>query len=211
MKRQNGFSLLELMIAITIMGVIMGYAVPSLSDFWDKKRLIAGAEAVYSELQFARSEAIARSANVSVVFKPTNDKAVWTYGTSTDATCDPDTATVGGTDPCVLVVDDGDGTVDDGSGTIDSDDLILRRFASTDFTGANMNDIGGTVDPITFAGDSVTFDFIRGTAATGSVRFESDAGKRLKIVVNALGRVKICSPSGTNKVPGYTSTDCDDW
>lgn len=197
MKRQSGFTLIELMISIAIIGIIMAFAVPSLSDFWDKKRLIAGAEAVYSEYQFARSEAISRSADVNVNFSRTNN-TTWSYGTSTDSACDSTISVIAaGNGACYLVVDDGDGTVDDGTGTIDLGDLVLRRFDSTGFTGVNLISVSAT---------AVTFNSVRGTANGTTVRMQSDAGKEIQVRVGPIGRVKICSPTGTTKVSGYA--DC---
>ena len=87
--KQSGFTIIELMITVAIMGVILAFAVPNINDFFDKKRLIKTAEAIYGELQYARTEAltaasnfnIATSGGVTVTFTRNGDTD-WAIGTS---------------------------------------------------------------------------------------------------------------------------------
>jgi type II secretion system protein H len=208
--RVQGFTLIEVMITIAIVAILVAVGVPSMNAFFDKKRLIKGAEAVYSELQLARSEAIARSQDTFVNFSWT-DAETWFLGSSNTTGCNPavttpaDQADWAASSVCFLVIDDGDGTIDDGTGTVDSDDLVLKRSASTDYAGVNM-----TAAP-TFTGDGganeIVFDFVRGTASSGSISLQSDAGAQIQIDISLVGRISICSPAGaTTKVQGYK--DC---
>jgi len=210
LKPQRGFTLIEIMMTIAIVAILVSIGIPSLGSFFDKKRLIKGAETVNSQLQLARSEAIARSADIFVNFSWTNAN-IWALGISTTSGCNPAVATPAnqadwpGNSVCFLVVDDGDGTIDDGTGTVDSDDLVQMRTLSTDYTGASM-----TAAP-TFTGDGgtneIAFDFVRGTASTGTIVLQSDDGAQIQISVALVGRISMCSPAGsTTKVAGYR--DC---
>lgn len=66
MNQSNGFSLIELMVTILALAILASIAVPSFQSMIERRRLIAAAEAVYSDLQFARSEAVKRSRVLTV-------------------------------------------------------------------------------------------------------------------------------------------------
>ncbi|HEY8100135.1 MAG TPA: GspH/FimT family pseudopilin [Burkholderiaceae bacterium] len=62
-----GFTLVELMIGITIMAILLGVAIPSFKVWITNTRIRTTAESVASGLQRARAEAVARNTNVSFV------------------------------------------------------------------------------------------------------------------------------------------------
>lgn len=66
----------------------------------------------------------------------------------------------------------------------------LGLVSGSDFTGIQLT---GT----TFSGDTTHFNALRGTADNGSVTFQSSTGKQARAIVSTLGRVRLCSPSGT--------------
>jgi prepilin-type N-terminal cleavage/methylation domain-containing protein len=66
MNQSNGFSLIELMVTILALAILASIAVPSFQSMIERRRLIAAAEAIYSDLQFARSEAVKRSRVLTV-------------------------------------------------------------------------------------------------------------------------------------------------
>jgi len=198
-KRQSGFTLIEIMVTLAVTGILLSIAVPSLNSFFDKRRLIEGTEAIYSEIQLARSESVARSSDIHIEFV-TDGGENWDFGISEAADCtvtilNPTTANA-----CFLEIDDGDGV----SG--EDDDKVLKLVRHDDHEGVRMI-------AASFAGNSndITFDSVRGTAETGSIRLESDSGLKLRVDVTALGRVKICSPAGIDHVAGYESTGCTNW
>ena len=197
-----GLTLIELMITLVILAILTSLAAPSMSTHFEKKRVIATAEDLYGILQKARSESIARSSEVYVKFNDTAPGATWQYGLSRNAGCnlaktDPTEANA---NACVLIVDDGDGTLDDGTATIDSSDLILYRFTNVDYAGVSMNEASNT---------EITFDPKRGTASPATnIELESAAGYKIRLKVNILGRVRICSPSGAGYISGYNSASC---
>jgi type IV fimbrial biogenesis protein FimT len=63
---QRGFTLLELMITITVAGVLLGLAIPSFRDFTRNNRVIAAQNDLVTALNVARSESLRRSRPVTV-------------------------------------------------------------------------------------------------------------------------------------------------
>jgi len=67
-SQSAGFTLIELMIVITITAILTALAVPSFSVTLDNQRISGAAEAVLSDLRWARAEAIKRNKKVRVTF-----------------------------------------------------------------------------------------------------------------------------------------------
>ena len=192
--KQQGFTLVEAMIAVAILGIIATMAVPAMSGYMDRRRIINAAEQVYSQLQFARSEAITRSQVVFVNFS-TDGSTTWSFGISDTSGCDPtidDPETAGA---CTLIVD----------GT-----KVLRVTDNNDsstYTDISIGGDGGGA--VSFAGSGLgsetQFDFTRGTAKTGTIVVKYGERFEMHVTVNATGRVHICTPTGDTAVKGYTA------
>lgn len=65
-KTQNGFTLLELMITITVAAILIAVGVPGMQEFVQNNRRAAEVNEFVSALQLARSEAVARNKRVVV-------------------------------------------------------------------------------------------------------------------------------------------------
>lgn len=66
MKKQNGVTLIELMIAIAVLAVLLGIGIPSFQETIRTNRVAAITNDLVAALQFARSEAVRRGENVTV-------------------------------------------------------------------------------------------------------------------------------------------------
>jgi type IV fimbrial biogenesis protein FimT len=66
MQRQNGLSLIELMVVIALIGVIAGIGVPSFRQLILDNRLVSTTNQVLALLQQARSEAASRHSSVTI-------------------------------------------------------------------------------------------------------------------------------------------------
>lgn len=199
LREEKGFTLIELMVAISLLGIILAVAAPSLSSYLDKRRIIAVGEAVYGQIQTARSEAIARSQKVYVDFSA-NDTTTWRLGISTNNNCIQNSN-------CWLVVDDGDGVIhgvtdsdDDGTMDTDTDDLVYYGLSSSDFSDVKLGDGSGG------SPNQISFDPVRGTAVGETIYIRYGTTYEMRVIVGATGRIRLCSPSGATHVGGYTTT-----
>ncbi|OOG64889.1 hypothetical protein B0E46_05720 [Rhodanobacter sp. B04] len=64
--RQQGFSLLELMITITVAAILLAVAVPSFRDVIHRNQVSSASNALLASLAYARTEAITRGQLVSM-------------------------------------------------------------------------------------------------------------------------------------------------
>lgn len=90
MRGPRGFTLVELMVVIAVVGVLLMLAAPSFRDFMLVQRLKGIQAQLVTDLQFARSEAAARGAEVHVQFKlPSDVVAMSCYTLYVDTSVDP--------------------------------------------------------------------------------------------------------------------------
>jgi type IV fimbrial biogenesis protein FimT len=64
--RQKGFTLLEMLMTITVAGILLGLAVPTLGNVTRAVRLSGGSREFIVDFALARNEAVLRATNVSV-------------------------------------------------------------------------------------------------------------------------------------------------
>jgi len=114
--KQSGFTLLEMMIAISLLAVLLSFGIPNFRDFVRNARMAAAANDLLADMNFARSEAIKRRVPVTLCKLNADGDD-----------CDDDDGT-----PFrrwIVFVDDADAAVDDtddGDGTVDGGEAILR-------------------------------------------------------------------------------------
>jgi type IV fimbrial biogenesis protein FimT len=63
---RTGFTIIELMTTLVILGILIMVAIPSFNDLVVGTRIKGAASDIYAALTFARSEAIKRNTNVTV-------------------------------------------------------------------------------------------------------------------------------------------------
>jgi type IV fimbrial biogenesis protein FimT len=78
--RVRGFTIIELMVTVTIVAILLSIAAPSLGNLVRDQRVKTATFDVYSALTFARSEAIKRNADVQIV--PVSGNTEWASGWS---------------------------------------------------------------------------------------------------------------------------------
>ncbi len=120
MKNQNGFTLIELMIAIVILGIMASVAVPSFESFLRKNQRSSIYNNLVGTISLARLEAIKRSRVVAIC------------ASADQATCGTTAAWNDGW--LVFVDDNGNSVLDtanvvdtDGDGTGDAPETVLKR------------------------------------------------------------------------------------
>lgn len=64
LRSHDGFTLIELVVTITVLAILASMAIPSFTNMMERQRLINATEAIYSDMQNARSEAVKRSLQI---------------------------------------------------------------------------------------------------------------------------------------------------
>jgi len=64
----HGFSIIELMITLVVLGILIALGAPSFSEWLQNQQIRAAADATLNGVQVARGEAVARNTNVSFQF-----------------------------------------------------------------------------------------------------------------------------------------------
>lgn len=68
-RAARGLTVIEMMVVVVVVGVIVTLAVPSLREFLARQRVAAVNAELVTDLQFARSEAVARNREVYLTFR----------------------------------------------------------------------------------------------------------------------------------------------
>jgi len=178
-NKSQGFTLVELMIVVAIVGIVATIAVPSFQDTLERNRLKEAVESLKSDLMFAKTEAIKKSIDITVNRKTGNNGA-WCYGfDQTGFACD-----------CA----EGDDT--NITTSINAGYCSAKRVSGLSKTNIN------SVFPLT---GNTTFRFRRGTAAAHNTCFSS-TNYKVKVKTSNAGRMLICTNTDEFAMAGYP--DC---
>jgi len=79
-RRQNGFTLYELLITVLVIGVILSIGVPNFAEFTQNSRLVSTSNDLLSSFQIARSEAARSKTNVTICASNNSRTAAPTCG-----------------------------------------------------------------------------------------------------------------------------------
>lgn len=174
----KGFTVIELMVTVAVLGVLAAVAFPNMRDYLDRQRLISQVRAISDLAQVARSEAIKRSAAsggaaVNTIAMTVSPVSPWYVGLATGSAACSGVA-------CVI------------SGSTDQ-----RLVTATECSGCTMSSPGAQA--------VIVFD-LRGLVTGGAdqaITLASPMGKQLSLSVSRLGRISLCTPGGS--VNGYPS------
>jgi prepilin-type N-terminal cleavage/methylation domain-containing protein len=163
MKKRAGFTIVELVVALAIMGIAVSAAIPGFSRWLPGYRLKSAATELYSNLQLAKMSAVRDNAQWAIYFDPNFDAYQVRHGTGVDgAYSDPGGFAV---DKTVILANYGTG-------------ICFGHGNATGDLG------GGWDDDVTFLSNTVVFN-PRGMAnAQGYVYLQND--KNATYAVGAL-------------------------
>jgi type IV fimbrial biogenesis protein FimT len=143
--RSAGFTILELMIAVAVLGILLGIGVPSFQGIMRQNRLAAQTNELLAAAAMARSEAVKRGTTVSIcpMTAPDADENV--------VACADNSSWSNGW----MVFSDDQGTVGeyDHDGT-EPDDVIIQRW--TPSTDRRITVTNAAVTSLTYRGDGGT-------------------------------------------------------
>ena len=85
-EQKNGFTLVELMLTLAILGVLASLAAPSFTSLLERRELQGAGDNLFADLMFAKTEAIKRNKTIRVSFK--GNGTTWCYGIKENSSCD---------------------------------------------------------------------------------------------------------------------------
>ena len=165
--RSAGFTLVEVMVALLVLGVLVGLGMPSFLEMLRNMEIRSAAESVANGLQRARAEAVARNTQVRFVL-----------GTGTSWTVDYVNKPVP-TDPPI----DSRPSSDSANAT-----MLPEAGDGTAATTVTYNQLGQLlpVNPSVPAGETKPIALIRFAAASGT--------QGLQVLIGAGGNARVCDP-----------------
>lgn len=180
MKALRGFSLIELIVGMLILGILLALAMPGFSNWLHNARVRTTAESVQNGLQLARAEAVRR-----------NTPVLFSLVTTTDAGCARDPAGPN----WVISLDDPTGKCDEAPSD-DADPRIIQSRSAAE---------GGAAVTIDSDQSSFLFNSLgRLTTPAGNVNFlitrEEDCLEKagpvrcLRVMVSIGGQIRMCDP-----------------
>ena len=185
LRSKHGFTLIEMLIVIAIIGILASVAIPNFSRWKEKYEINGEAKKVYFDLLLAHSTAISNNHNVLVTFDPDNH-IYRVHGDKNDNALEE-----AGEDIKIVKLND--------------EDRVQFNF------NAGVSDVDGNpvLKPISFAsnGNTITFN-PRGQASTSGSIFlihKNDIG----VSNNRLRSINIIKSTGS--IESYELTDEGVW
>jgi type IV fimbrial biogenesis protein FimT len=173
--KQHGFTLIEAMVTVAVSAILATTALPSMARWLDQQRLQGAAQQLLGDLQFIRSEAVARQQGLRLTVLPWAGGSCYVLhsGSANACTCGPAENT-----PAVC-----------GGGAVE---VKTVRWSQHDKVALQSS------------ANSLRFDPWDGTSTpTGTLSMSNPQGQQLRHVVNVMGRVRTCSPGSS--VPGHVA------
>ncbi len=163
---QSGLTLIEIASVLAITAILAATALPSLADFIDARRLNSAASALAADVQFVRSEAVARNRTVRLSIQGDANQSCWIVHTGGAAGC-----RCGSSGPAVC------------AGA--AEQIRTTVLGPADRVSVQANVVSIVFDPL--HGTSTP---------AGTLRLVDRRGRAVHHIVNIMGRVRSCSPGG---------------
>ena len=165
-----GFTMIELMVSLTVLGILAAIALPSFNDVFLGNRLASFSNSFIASAQLARSEAIKRNAPIKMC------------RSSNGSSC---ATTSGWQQGWIIFSDNGAGGNND-NGTVDADETRIhyQQTLSTDYS------FTGTSYSITFQATGL----VASTVDLGLCRLLPSPGRQERtITISTTGRVSVAT------------------
>lgn len=188
-QNKRGFTLIELMVTLSVLALILVMAIPSFNEFRQRSALRGAADQVLSFWANAKFEAVKQNVPIKVGLIRTDDTNFWLCAAVASSNAD--------TTPITAVTDCTVGTY---PGSIPE----WKRIIAPASVGKNGSDFI-VIDPKRGSlGNSGQAGFWELRTPAGGVDY------RLDINVDLFGRAVACEPSSSpSKMPQYTNRRCN--
>jgi len=169
-----GFSLVELMIGIAILGILLALGVPSYTAWIQNTRIRNAAESIQGGIQLARAEAVRR--NTPVQFDLRGSASAWTVCVA---------PAVAGSCP---LQDDSDTIQSRGVKEGSSDDIKIVASDATPFV---FNSYGRLISPVPTGADGL----VRVGVDIDTSVLSAAESRNLSIIIGVGGAARLCDPT----------------
>ena len=163
-SRQRGVTLIEACIVMAVTAILATTAAPAMQELIATRRLDGAATQLATDVQFVRSEAVARNTPVRISFHATADGSCYVVHTGSVSQCD---CVAAGPAQC----------------TGDARQIKTVRVAAADHVSLQPNVSSLLVDPLHGT-----------VSPTATLRVIGTNSRAVHHVVNVMGRVRSCSP-----------------
>jgi len=182
LRRQNGFTVVELMISLVLLAIGAALAIPSYRQMVEKRQLTHGAEQLRAFINTAQSEAIRRNRIVTVSYVRTQDE-IWCAGEVVGTTaCNCNQTNTAAADYCAI----------DGQPRIINNTYV----GSTQRVQILSGDGAYSFDPVRGIFTNLNDSLVMGMSS-------NDGDYILHLVVSKTGEATLCSQDESHSVPGY--------
>ena len=190
MKRTRGLTLIELLVALAVMGVLIAVTAPSFRSLFEVQRLRGINAQLVTDLQFARNEAVARGVPLRVVFRSSASATCYALFTSAGTPLQAANAL-----RCDCL--SGPGNACNGiAGATE-----VRTVSVPLSQGVSIYPVDGIAafgfDPVTGGLLTIPIDQISAPLPAFRVSSQLDSSRVFYNVLNQAGRTTVCSPAGT--------------
>ena len=165
-RSQLGVSLVESVTVVAVAAILAGTAAPSLADFIGSRRLEGAATQLATDIQFVRTDAVARNQPLRIGFFSSSEGSCYVVHSGAAGLCS-----------CAAT----------GSAECSGDAVQIKtvQLPSRDKVGVSVNAASLVFDPLHGT-----------VSPTATVRVVGPQGRAIHHVVNVMGRVRSCSPQG---------------
>ena len=163
-RAQRGVTLVEAGVVLAITAILASTAAPGMQDLIDTRRLDGAATQLATDIQFVRTEAVARNQTLRLSFHATATGSCYVIhsGAAADCVCNA-------TGPALC------------SGA-------AREIRTVSVAGADRLSLQANVASVLFDPLHGT------STPTGTLRLAGSRGRAIHHVINIMGRVRSCSP-----------------